>query len=92
MIDIREPGGMDAWTTYAQYQFARRWWISARYDWMEVEGEDTATRWGASFSFVPSHFQALRLEFSSTDDGEDVSNSVFLQYNVTIGSHPAHLY
>lgn len=90
--DLRPPGEVTGWTTYAQYQFARRWWVSGRYDWMDPEEGGDQTRWGASFSFVPSHFQALRLEFSSTDDGEDISNSVFLQYNITIGSHPAHLY
>jgi len=82
---------MQGWTACGQFQFARRWWVSGRYDFLDPDAE-TQTRWGASFSFVPTEFQALRLEFSSTDDGEDVSNSVFLQYNITIGSHPAHLY
>lgn len=85
--------GISAWTAVAQYQFARRWWVSGRHDWLDPTGGTTATRWGANVSFVASEFQALRLEFTSTDDGTDNrSNSVFLQYNITIGSHPAHLY
>ena len=92
---------LDGWSTYAQFQFARRWWVSGRYDWLDgrevidlAGARESAeqSRWGASISWVASEFQALRLEFSSTDDGFDRSNSVFLQYNVTIGSHPAHLY
>ena len=66
--------------------------MSGRYDWLEPDHEEQRHRWGASLSFVASEFQALRLEFSSTDDGEDTSNSVYLQYNVTLGSHPAHQY
>lgn len=84
--------GLTGWTAYGQYQFARRWWASARFDQSEPDGGVTAQRWGVSLAFVASEFQAVRLEYSSTDDGEDTSNSVFLQYNITIGSHPAHLY
>jgi hypothetical protein len=91
----------NGWSAYAQFQFARRWWVSGRYDWLDarevidLEGTretNDQTRWGASISWVASEFQALRLEFSQTDDGMDTESSVFLQYNVTIGSHPAHLY
>jgi hypothetical protein len=90
--EFEELSEMDGWSTYAQFQFARRWWVSGRYDWFDPHQEETQSRWGASLSWVASEFQALRLEFTSTDDGFDTSNSVFLQYNVTIGSHPAHLY
>ena len=83
---------LSGWTAFGQYQFARRWWVGGRYDWLDPRDHDTSNRWGASVSFVPSGFQALRLECSSTDDGQDISNSVYLQYNITIGSHPAHLY
>ena len=90
--ETEELERLSGWTAYGQYQFARRWWVGARYDWLDPHGHETSNRWGANFSFVPSEFQALRLEFTSTDDGQDVFNSVFLQYNITLGSHPAHLY
>jgi len=91
-VDVRHPEQLQGLTTLCQFQFARRWWVSGRYDWLDPDEHETQTRWGASISFVASEFQALRLEYSSSDDGEELSNSVFLQYNITIGSHPAHLY
>lgn len=87
-----ELARLEGWTANAQYQFARRWWVSGRYDRLDPRGQPQADRWGASVSFVASEFQALRLEYASTDDGEDLSRSVFLQYNITLGSHPAHSY
>lgn len=90
--ELEELSQLDGWSAYGQFQFARRWWVSGRYDWLDARQEHDQTRWGASISWVASEFQALRLEFSSTDDGMDTENSVFLQYNFTIGSHPAHLY
>lgn len=88
---------LSGWTTYAQFQFARRWWTSARYDLFDPSLEaENSKRYGASLSFVPSEFQAIRMEVSYVDrpdepDAEDYFE-FFLQYNFTIGSHPAHRY
>jgi hypothetical protein len=89
-----------------QYRFARRWWIQARYDWLE-EGpdpeqlfeeagvgapEEEFRRSSALLAFVPSEFSALRLQVSALEIQGDTEFEVFLQFNFTMGSHPAHRY
>lgn len=76
---------------YAQYQFARRWWVQGRYDY-EKPHDDRSSRTSALLAFVPSEFQAMRLQVSVVDRPENRYSEAFLQYNFTIGSHPAHKY
>lgn len=84
---------MSGWNTYAQFQFARRWWMQARFDQFDPTlGAPSQWRTGASLAFVPSEFQSLKLEVSQVDSDEDTFTEFFLQYNFTIGSHPAHRY
>lgn len=84
---------MSGWATYAQVQFARRWWVQGRFDQFEPpHGEDSQTRLGGALAFVPTEFQSVKLEVSRVDVEEDPYTEFFLQYNVTIGSHPAHRY
>ena len=80
------------WNAYVQYQFARRWWIQGRYDWNDPSDEADSKRASAMLAFVPSEFQSLRLEYSHNSTPEDDFGEIFVQYNFTIGSHPAHLY
>lgn len=79
-------------TNVAQLQFARRWWVAGRFDWLGPDGHEESDRIGLQLAFVPSEFQALRAEISRVSlEGEDFTE-FFLQYNFTIGSHPAHRY
>ena len=78
---------------YAQFQFSRRGWIQARYGRVDPSDADQdSERVSALLGFVPSEFQALRLEYSWVSTPEDDYSEIFLQYNFTIGSHPAHAY
>jgi hypothetical protein len=78
-----------------QYQFARRWWIQGRYDFLGLpKFEDGKKhRWSTLLALVPSEFSAIRLQHSYTaqDRGGPV-NQLLLQFNFTIGAHPAHQY
>jgi DNA-binding protein H-NS len=78
-----------------QYQFAQRWWIQGRYDLLGIPNFDGERkhRWTTLLAFVPSEFSAIRLQHSYTiqDRGGPV-NQILLQFNFTIGSHPAHQY
>lgn len=92
----REPftrgGGM---YSSLQHQFARRWWIQGRYDLLGVPKFDDGRkrRWSTLLAFVPSEFSAIRLQhsYTSQERGSPV-NQLLLQFNYTIGSHPAHQY
>ena len=78
-----------------QYQFARRWWIQGRYDLLGIPKLDDGrkNRWSTLLAFVPSEFSAIRLQHSYTaQDRGGPLNEILLQFNFTIGSHPAHQY
>lgn len=58
------------------------------------EADDVST-WTGSIAYVPSEFQAVRAEFLYRHAGGDFGDGekgVRLQYDFTIGSHPAHRY
>lgn len=78
-----------------QYQFAQRWWIQGRYDLLGTPKFDDGRkhRWSTLLAFVPSEFSAIRLQHSyTTQERGSPVNQLLLQFNFTIGSHPAHQY
>jgi hypothetical protein len=87
----RQGGGL---YSSLQYQFARRWWIQGRYDLLGIPKIDDGmkNRWSTLLAFVPSEFSAIRLQHSYTQDRRGPLNELLLQFNFTIGSHPAHQY
>ena len=86
-------GGVSSWL---QWQFARRWWIQGRYDYLGLPDPDDGTGYKASalLAFVPSEFSALRLQYDALSEPGpgDMQHIVTLQLNFTIGAHPAHDY
>lgn len=96
------------WYALAQYRFAPNWWAGvgaggADLDLPAPAADDPpaglfawqdAREYKANLTWVPSEFSAVRLEAARYDDlvgdGDDWLFSA--QVNVTIGSHPAHLY
>jgi hypothetical protein len=97
-----EQGGNynGGWYGFAQYQFSRRWWAGARYGILQRSYDESQAafideqthRSTVQLAFVPSEFQALRLEYSYVESPVDTWSEIFLQFNFTIGSHPAHRY
>ncbi len=90
---------------YVRGQIRRDWWMGfgAGYVGNEVVvsesgGDFPWTRLldtkevKANLVFAPSEFSALRAEVSLRDKGSTGDLRVSLQWNFTIGSHPAHLY
>ncbi len=92
------PEGTDAQGglySLVQYQCSRRWWVQARYDLFGLprpEGGEREHRVSGLLALVPSEFSALRLQYSRLDAGAEAVDQVLLQFNFTIGSHPAHRY
>jgi len=81
--------------TSLQYQFAQRWWVQGRYDLPGIPKfkDGRKNRVSTLLAFAPSEFSAVRLQYSYTDpDGQSPLSELFLQFNFTIGSHPAHTY
>ncbi len=88
--------------SHFQYRFGRSWWMGlggglTRDKSVYDGGIETLRGWNEgkiNVAFVPSEFSAIRAEISyqkgHESSGDDLRYS--LQWNFTIGSHPAHLY
>ena len=77
------------------YQFARRWFAGARYDWSERATDASLTDKGASvtLTFWPSEFSQLRGQYRRIYFAEGVnSNELLFQLLFSIGAHGAHVF
>ncbi len=92
---------------HALARITRRWHAGVRWDGFLIDDpetyyadlekqaldlEDDVHTYTASLAFVPSEFQAVRVDVLHRDFGEETEHGVRVQYNMTIGSHPAHRY
>ena len=83
--------------TYVQFQFAERWWIQARAEILGAPHNAVVplhTKQSGLIGFFPSEFSGFRLQYDHENDRARPrqDHAVTLQYNVTIGAHPAHAY
>ncbi len=99
-LATREKGkGLASWI---QYQFSQRWWAQLRGEVLGIEGQDPAAtsvlpesqrKQSALIGFVPSEFSGLRLQYDRLSDGRATEEQkISLQFNYSIGAHPAHAY
>jgi hypothetical protein len=81
------------YSTWAQLQATKRWWIQARYENVAQDFADTS-KVSALIGFIPTEYSGLRLQFDSIDADTEVDKEhrVALQWNMSWGSHPAHNY
>jgi hypothetical protein len=92
------PGGdANAFGIYAsgEYQFARRWFAGARYDYAErATAPDLADEGGSLLlTFWPSEFSQVRTQFRRTNLAEGTTANEFLfQFLFSIGAHGAHAF
>ncbi|HAZ14679.1 MAG: hypothetical protein A2X86_12535 [Bdellovibrionales bacterium GWA2_49_15] len=87
-------GGMATWI---QYQFAARWWIQARYEELGLPHPasiPSEKKQSALIGFYPSEFSGFRFQYDhlKTQGVADDDHTFSLQYNISIGAHPAHAY
>ena len=100
-------GDPRGWFVHGQTRFHRNWWIGLGYGRMDdavehhhdADKEDTHSladwqEMKAALTFVSSEFSSMRAEVSRVEeiDGDASDLRVSVQWNFTIGSHPAHLY
>ncbi len=94
--------------TQAIYQFMPRWRAGLRYDSLQLDNQvnnnpagqyngllnsEDPQRVSLMVDFSPSEFSRFRVQYSQDDSqpgGTD--DQIFLQYVMSIGSHPAHQY
>jgi len=93
-----DAGGTDtrrAFGMYAggEYQFARRWFAGARYDYSERALEPSLSDKAGSLlvTYWPSEFSQIRGQFRRTRYAEGtLGNEVLFQFLFSIGAHGAH--
>lgn len=78
----------------AEYQFARRWYLGARWDRSDRALEALRDTGGSAFlTFWPSEFTQIRGQYRHTRYGEGRrANEFLIQLNFGIGAHGAHVF
>ena len=87
----------DAFGAYlsGEYQFARRWFAGARYDWSDRAVDPTLRDKSGSvlLTYWPSEFSQIRGQVRRTSYAEGVdANEVLFQFLFAIGAHGAHAF
>ena len=93
----QQDGKVPAFGMYVSgdYQFARRWFAGARYDWSERAYDDRLNDKGPSFvlTFWPSEFSQVRGQYRRINFAEGpTSNELLFQFLFSIGAHGAHVF
>jgi hypothetical protein len=93
-LAIEKLGGIASWI---QYQFAQRWWIQGRFEYLGMPKSTllpVRKKQSALLAFTPSEFSGFRLQYDHLNDGPrgKTDHTIGLQFNVSIGAHPAHTY
>ena len=93
----QEGGNSSAFGMYAsgEYQFARRWFGGARYDWSERAYDAALADKGPSLvlTYWPSEFSQIRGQYRRTRYAEGTTANEFLiQFLFSIGAHGAHVF
>jgi hypothetical protein len=84
-------------SSYVQWQWTQRWWAQVRAETVNIENGSTSTgskkKNSVLVAFTPSEFSAVRTQLDELTDGvEPVERRVTVQFNWSIGAHPAHQY
>ena len=93
----QEEGAVPAFGMYVSgdYQFARRWFAGARYDWTERAYDSSLNDKGPSLTltFWPSEFSQVRGQYRRINFAEGTtSNELLFQFLFSIGAHGAHVF
>jgi hypothetical protein len=93
----QEEGTVNAFGMYGsgEYQFARRWFAGARYDWSERAYDSSLVDKGPSLlvTYWPSEFSQVRGQYRRIRYAEDVNaNELLFQFVFSIGAHGAHVF
>lgn len=80
-----------------QYQFSQRWWIQGRYENVGIPhdfGSFHKNKQSLLIGMYPSEFSGFRVQVDRHFNKEDdrTFHVISLQYNISLGAHPAHAY
>ena len=89
-----QPQSFGAYVS-GEYQFGRRWYAGARFDYSDRSADPELTDKGGSLilTFWPSEFSQIRGQYRRTRYAEGTTaNQFLLQFLFAIGAHGAHVF
>ncbi|MBA3649837.1 MAG: hypothetical protein H0W62_15060 [Chitinophagales bacterium] len=92
-----ENGTVNSFGLYSflQYQIAKRWFVTARYDFSEMPYSSSfhQNAVSATFEWYATEFQKIGIEGKTTfDNNPDPYYELWLRWIFVIGTHGAHMY
>ena len=98
-------GKAHGWYVQGVYQFTHGWRIGLRHDQLKADDPGAAfagtaldtlghtpTRNSVMLDYTNSEFSRIRLQYNRDDSGPVSDNQWFVQYVMSLGAHPAHLF
>ncbi|MCB0357371.1 MAG: hypothetical protein KDD40_10205, partial [Bdellovibrionales bacterium] len=81
-------------SNWLQWQLDKRWWLQTRYELIRKNHQQEANKYSALCAFIPTEFSAVRLQYDNMDYPwqTEIEHRFSLQFNLTMGVHPAHNY
>ena len=90
----RAPSG--GVTSYIQWRFLKSGWLQGRGEWTVPQkwNKVKTQKYSALLAFTPTEYSAIRLQYHTFKDSHsrDWGHGVLVQTNMSLGTHPAHLY
>ena len=86
---------MGGLSSYAQWQFSKQWWLEGRAEYLpNSQWDDLKTqKYSVLLAYVLTEYSAIRLQYDAMEkDHGKWGHGVSIQTNMSLGTHPAHLY
>ena len=86
--------GVGGVSSYIQWQALKNWWLEGRAEYIGPKlNSIDIQKYSLLVALTATEYSAIRLQYSASQEKEGHwSHSVFLQSNMSLGTHPAHLY
>lgn len=80
--------------TFLQYQVAKRWFLTGRYDYAQkpYDKKNTEQAYSLTAGWLATEFQKIEIEGKTTNDIQSRYYQVWLRWIFVIGAHGAHQY
>ena len=87
--------GVGGLSSYVQWQFVKNWWLEGRAEYISRPKLDSMDiqKYSVLLAFAATEYSAFRLQYSAgQEENGEWGHSVLIQSNMSLGTHPAHLY
>ena len=94
-LENTSPENVGGLSSYIQWQFLKNWWLEGRaeYTGRPYFNSIKNQKYSLLLAFTATEYSAIRLQYSGIrKDHEGWEHGVAIQSNMSLGTHPAHLY